>query len=149
MAFLAPIGAFVAANAGVIAAGASIGSLAVGVKASKRSAQASATLARRQAVQASAQRRGGIRKTLAARFQMKAQAQALGMRGGSGAAGGSTSAFSQLGTNLGLGLQLSGLSREASAFNAQANQLQAYSGLLSSASTMVGGLDEDTFDIFG
>lgn len=150
MAFVPAIGTAIlgAASAGTVAAtvvGATVvGGTAVGiantvksVNAAKKSAaatqQAAQTQVRIQQQQVAQQRRQSIRRSIIARSQLRSRAQAAGIRGSSAAAGGIGSISSQLGTNLGFGSMMSGLSGAYTALTGRANYL-------SSQSQMFGGI---------
>ena len=121
--------------------------IATGVKAVKesekaRSAQQQAAATQRKAEKARAtqsQRRAN-REVLIRRAQAKAQAEALGGRGGSAIAGGISSLSSQFGSAVGFAGQMSGLSQDINMFQAQAASSAARSEMFGSLSGTFGNL---------
>ena len=107
-----------------------------------RGAQQQAAAAQRQAERARAtqsQRRAN-REVLIRRAQAKAQAEALGGRGGSAIAGGLASLSSQFGSAVGFAGQMSGLSQDINMFQAQAASASARSEMFGSLSGTAGNL---------
>jgi len=148
MAFIPAVGsAILGGGAAAAAAGtvgtAIVGGLAVGgaavgiantvksVKATKAAAQATQqaaqTQVRIQQQQVAQQRRQSIRRSIIARSQLRQRAQAAGLGGSSAVGGGIGSISSQLGTNLGFGSMMSGLSGAYTALTGRANYLQSQS----------------------
>jgi len=84
---------------------------------------------RQQAVKASFERRQAVRQTQIQRAQMQASGEAMGGQGGSALAGGIASLSSQLGTNLGYGTEMSGISRQINMYNARASMWSGIAGL--------------------
>jgi len=113
----------------------------VGAVSSVRSAnaqkKAGEAAQKQQEIQSSASRRAAIREMQIKRAQTVASAQAAGVVGGSGVSGGLSSLGSQVGANLGYSSQMSGLSREISMYNMQA---QKYSDIAGFAGTVFQGL---------
>lgn len=89
--------------------------------------QAAETQQRQQRAQATRQRRQAIRAGIRQKQQMAAQAEAAGVQGGSGLAGGQAGVSSQLGANLGFGSMMSGLSQQYTDFTSQAAQFKSQS----------------------
>jgi len=106
----------------VISAVSTVASISASSKASKASA-------RQQALQAARERRQAVRQTQIQRAQMMASGVAMGGQGGSALAGGQASLNSQLGTNLGYGTQMSGISRQINMYNARASMFEGIAGL--------------------
>lgn len=107
-----------------------------------RDAQQQAAAAQRKAERARAtqsQRRAN-REVLIRRAQAKAQAEALGGRGGSAIAGGISSLSSQFGSAVGFAGQMSGLSQDINMFQAQAASAAARSEMFGSLSGTAGNL---------
>lgn len=107
-----------------------------------RGAQQQAAAAQRKAERARAtqsQRRAN-REVLIRRAQAKAQAEALGGRGGSAIAGGISSLSSQFGSAVGFAGQMSGLSQDINMFQAQAASSAARSEMFGSLSGTFGNL---------
>jgi len=106
----------------VISAVSTVASISASSKASKASA-------RQQALQAARERRQAFRQTQIQRAQMMASGVAMGGQDGSALAGGQASLSSQLGTNLGYGTQMSGISRQINMYNARASMFNGIAGL--------------------
>lgn len=119
-----------------------------GVEAQRQQAQAQANRSRRQA----------IRQNLIARAQMRNQATAAGVSGGSGFSGGLSSATSQFGANLGFsglqrGLQNNifqaqsqaiGYQGIAAGYNARASAFGSISGLAFQGAKFAAGMSSGT-----
>jgi hypothetical protein len=135
------IGTALAMTISAIGSVAAVAAGAASVKATQQSikAQTNASNAaqKQQEVQSSASRRAAIREMQIKRAQTVASAQAAGVVGGSGVSGGLSSLGSQVGSNLGYSSQMSGLSREISMYNMQA---QKYSDIAGFAGTVFQGL---------
>jgi hypothetical protein len=123
-----------------MAAAAVVGAVS-SVKSYQAQKKAGQAVQRQQEVQSSASRRAAIREMQIKRAQTIASAQAAGVVGGSGVAGGLTSLSSQVGSNLGYSSQMSGLSKEISMFNTQAQTYGAVSGLAGTVFQGFGGWD--------
>ena len=104
---------------GVVAAGAVAG-IAGTVKAGKATRNAVAAQQRSQELQSKRQRRAAIRSNILASARARASAQAAGTAQSSGLSGAIGAGRSQLGAELGIGTQMSGLSANISKFNMQA-----------------------------
>jgi len=98
-------------------------------KAASAQKQAAQVAQQQQRQQASQQRRQSVRAMVSQRSRMRAQAQSLGVSGGSAALGGMSSLSSQFGANLGYGSMMSGLSQQYSGFTGQAAQFGAQAQL--------------------
>lgn len=134
----AVLGAGATATAATVVGGTILAGTAVGVastvksaRAAQRGAQAQAraaqTQVRIQQQQVAQQRRQAIRRSIIARSQLRQRAQAAGLGGSSAVGGGIGSVSSQLGTNLGFGSMMSGLSGAYTALTGRANYLQSQS----------------------
>lgn len=107
----------------IITAVSAVAGVATGIKAA-REQQKGVEIQRQQALaQANRQRRQAIRQNLIARSQLQNQAVAAGVAGGSGIAGGLSSATSQFGANLGYSGMQQGLQNRL--FQAQSAQARA------------------------
>ena len=124
----------------VMAAAAVVGAVSSvrSANAQKKAGQASQ---RQQEVQSSASRRAAIREMQIKRAQTLAGSQAAGVSGGSGIAGGLSSLSSQVGANLGYSSQMSGLSKEISMYNMQAQTSGAIAGIAGTVFQGLGGWD--------
>ena len=111
---MGPAIAFVAANAGTIAAVTSVVGTAASINQSKKAQAAgerqAAAQQKQQEVQATRSRRSAFREVQLKRAQAQARAQALNASQGSGVAGGLSSFSSQLGAGLGYAGQQTALS---------------------------------------
>jgi hypothetical protein len=124
----------------VIAAAAVVGAVST-VKSYQAQKKAGEASQRQQEVQSSVSRRAAIREMQIKRAQTVSSAQAAGVVGGSGVSGGLTSLGSQVGANLGYSSQMSGLSKEISMYNTQAQTYGAVAGLAGTAFQGLGGWD--------
>jgi hypothetical protein len=106
----------------VISAVSTVASISASSKASKASAG-------QQALQAARERRQAFRQTQIQRAQMMNSGVSTGGQDGSALAGGQASLSSQLGTNLGYGTQMSGISRQINMYNARASMFEGIAGL--------------------
>lgn len=117
----------------------------VGAVSSVRSAnaqkKAGEAAQKQQEIQSSASRRAAIREMQIKRAQTVASAQAAGVVGGSGVSGGLSSLGSQVGANLGYSSQMSGLSKEISMYNMQAQTSGAIAGVAGTVFQGLGGWD--------
>lgn len=111
-------------SAGVAAVG-TVASYNAQKRAAGAARSAAQTQIQQQRQQAQRQRRSAIRATLAQRAQMQAQAQAMGVSDSSALAGGQSGISSQLGSNLGFGSMMSGLSQQYTSLTGQAAQAGA------------------------
>lgn len=107
----------------IIAAVSSVAGVASGVKAAKEQKRGVEIQRQQAQAQANRQRRQAIRQNLIARSQLENQATAAGVSGGSGFAGGLSSATSQFGANLGYSGTQQGLQNRL--FQAQSAQASA------------------------
>jgi hypothetical protein len=139
-------GTAAAVAGGVAVAGATVGvaSTVKSAKAAQRGAQAQAqaaqTQVRIQQQQVAQQRRQSIRRSIIARSQLRQRAQAAGLDGSSAVAGGIGSVSSQLGTNLGFGSMMSGLSGAYTSLTGQANYLSSQSQMFGQISQIGFGM---------
>ena len=160
MAFIPAVGSAILGSAAAAAVGgvgtAVVGGLAVGgavagvagtvksIESAKRSSQAAQqaaqTQVRIQQQQVATQRRQSIRRSIIARSQLRQRAQAAGLGGSSAVGGGIGSLSSQLGTNLGFGSMMSGLSGQYTSLTGQANYLQSQSQMFGQIAGMGFGL---------
>jgi hypothetical protein len=131
-------------GAAVIAGAAGTVAAVKSVKAAKASAaasqQAAQTQVRIQQQQVAQQRRQSIRRSIIARSQLRQRAQAAGLDGSSAVAGGIGSVSSQLGTNLGFGSMMSGLSGAYTSLTGQANYLSSQSQMFGQISQIGFGM---------
>lgn len=132
----------ISAIGSVAAAGAGIASVVASNKAVKAQTQASNAAQRQQELQTSASRRAAIREMQIKRAQTVASAQAAGVVGGSGVSGGLSSLGSQVGSNLGYSSQMSGLSRDISMYNMNAQKYGAIADFGAMAFQGLGGWDQ-------
>jgi len=118
----------------------------VGAVSSVRSAnaqkKAGEAAQKQQEIQSSASRRAAIREMQIKRAQTVASAQAAGVVGGSGVSGGLSSLGSQVGANLGYSSQMSGLSREISMNNMNAQKYSNIAGFSGTVFQGLGGWDQ-------
>ena len=114
----------------------------VGVGASLSQARTQSKMVKKQVereqVTARRERRQAIRRTIIAREQQRSQAYAQGFAG-SGLAGVQGSSASQLGGNLGFGMQVSGLNQQITALSGQAAQQEAFGDIAFGLSDVFGG----------
>ena len=154
MAFVVPaltaLGGGSAFAGGIVAAGA-----AAGVVGTVRSGQAARRAARAeqqaQEVQTRRQRRAAIRSNILASARAKASAQAAGTSQSSGLSGATGAGRSQLGSELGFGSQLSGLSANISKFNMQAQtygDIAKFGFSAAGNAPALGGYAEDLYGFF-
>jgi hypothetical protein len=94
------------------------------------------TQIRQQEQQVARQRRSAVRQSIVARSRARAQAATQQQLGGSGYLGGMASLSSQLGSNLGYGSMMSGLSTQYTALTGQAAYLQGRAQMFSAESQL-------------
>jgi len=94
------------------------------------------TQIRQQEQQVARQRRSAVRQSIVARSRARAQAATQQQLGGSGYLGGMASLSSQLGSNLGYGSMMSGLSTQYTALTGQAAYLQGRAQMFSARSQL-------------
>jgi len=94
------------------------------------------TQIRQQEQQVARQRRSAVRQTILARSRARAQAATRQQLGGSGYLGGMASLSSQLGSNLGYGSMMSGLSTQYTDLTGQAAYLQGRAQMFSAESQL-------------
>ena len=94
------------------------------------------TQIRQQEQQVARQRRSAVRQTILARSRARAQAATQQQLGGSGYLGGMASLSSQLGSNLGYGSMMSGLSTQYTDLTGQAAYLQGRAQMFSAESQL-------------
>ena len=94
------------------------------------------TQIRQQEQQVARQRRSAVRQTILARSRARAQAATRQQLGGSGYLGGMASLSSQLGSNLGYGSMMSGLSTQYTTLTGQAAYLQGRAKMFSARSQL-------------
>lgn len=142
--------AIVGAIAAVAGAGAAVVGTAKAAKASKKAADTQVKIAEEQKKQQEIvykrEQRSAIREGQIRRAQGIASAQAAGVSGGSIVGGGMASIGSQVGSTLGFGTQLSGLSSnitdlgiKASQFTQQANMFGSFAQIGGNVFQAVGG----------
>lgn len=94
------------------------------------------TQIRQQEQQVARQRRSAVRQSIIARGRARATAATQQQLGGSGYLGGMSSLTSQLGSNLGYGSMMSGLSTQYTALTGQAAYLQGRAQMFSARSQL-------------
>ena len=129
----------------VIMAVSSVASVAMQARAAGAQRRAAETQQRQQEVQALASRRRSMRAAQVQRATTLATAQGAGAIGSSAVAGGLSSLSSQLGSSVGFQTQMSGLSRDISGFNMQANRALGQAQLFGSIGRFAGQLDDSGF----
>lgn len=143
------------AAVGVAAVGTAVGvsNTVKSVRATKAAAQATQqaaqTQVRIQQQQVAQQRRQSIRRSIIARSQLRQRAQAAGLRGSSAVGGGIGSISSQLGTNIGFGSMMSGLSGAYTALTGQANYLSSQSQMFGTIAGLGFGVARQASGFFG
>jgi hypothetical protein len=141
------------AGAGIAAGVAGAGIQAYGAIQSARAQQQASAVQQRQArVQATRQRRQGIRQAILARGQALNVAAGTGQLGGSAVSGGLASVSSQLGSNLGYGTQMEGLSRDYFGLTQRAarmGSLAQIGGSISNIGFAVAGSASNPDSLFG
>lgn len=120
-----------------------IGGVVNAQKAGKAAQKAAQSQQRAQELQAKRQRRASIRSNILASARSRASAQAAGTAQSSGLAGATGAGRSALGSELGFGTQMSGLSSEIATFQGQARKY----GDLSKLSFGVSKLAASQFDL--
>jgi FAD synthase len=147
---MGPVAAVIGAVASVAGAGAAIVGTKKAAKASQKAADTQIEIAKEQQKQQEIvykrEQRSAIREGQIRRAQGIASAQAAGVSGGSIVGGGMASVGSQVGSTLGFGTQLSGLSSnitdlgiKASQFTQQANRYGAIAQIGGNVFQAVGG----------
>jgi hypothetical protein len=94
------------------------------------------TQIRQQEQQVARQRRSAVRQSIVARSRARAQAATQQQLGGSGYLGGMASLSSQLGSNLGYGSMMSGLSTQYTTLTGEAAYLQGRAQMFSARSQL-------------
>jgi len=141
---MGPVAAVIGAVASVAGAGAAIVGTKKAAKASQKAADTQVEIAREQQKQQEIvykrEQRSAIREGQIRRSQGLATAQAAGVAGSSVSGGGIASIGSQVGSNLGFGTQLSGLSSNITDLGIRASQFNQQASMFGSVAQIGGNV---------